>query len=285
MKIKLKIVLTMLFATTVWAKPAPDLVFAIRQVFTPADSDRSFVSSQLPLTMNKVHGFAVVKKTGIPAAYAYWFITRQDYEYRPLVIKGGLASTYAGKVDVTLEPGTIMVISGLDVFQKTVQLKLLSKDVVASLIDKPERRDTRAAVALTFKFPDLKMTAEDASAILARMEEYVAPADSLTQAEQIASQIRGTPLPPPSRGGGQGAGDKVAPPPVPAKAPAVAAPKVATPVAKTPGVVQTGMGMDEVRQIKGEPKRILNRGSTITYDYGDHDVIFAQGKVSDIRWK
>lgn len=302
-KIGIIISLLLVQAATAWAEPAPELVAAIRQVFTPAEDNRSLVSSQLPLDMSKVHGFAVTKKAGIPAGQAYWFITRQDYEYRPVIIKGNSASTYSGKIEVTLEPGTIMVVSAVDVYQKTVQLKLLSKDVILAQGDKPTRHDTRAAVALTFKFPKLKMTAADAPAILERIEEYVVPADSLVQAEQIAMQLRGgapTKISPPLRGGGQGAGGKVAPqattvvapPPVPATpvaAPAAVkpaiekAPTVATP--KTPGVVQTGMGMEEVRAIKGNPKRILNRGSTITYDYGDHDVIFEQGKVSDIRWK
>lgn len=287
----------LLMAPAAWAKPAPELVSAIRQVFTPADEDRSFVSSQLPLNMGKVHGFAVVKKSGIPAGYAYWFITRQDYEYRPLMIKGNAASTYAGKIDVTLEPGTIMVVTATDVMNKTVQVKLLSKDIIPSVhAEKPSRHDTRAAVALTFKFPKLKMTADDASTILERIEEYVMPADSLAQAELIAMQLRGgTPVKATAKSAVKPA-EKVQPqtttvvalPPVPATPPAVKpatemVPAVAAP--RTPGVVQTGMGMDEVRAIKGNPKRILNRGNTITYDYGDHDVIFEQGKVSDIRWK
>lgn len=290
------IAVLVLVASGVWAKPAPELVSAIRQVFTPADEDRSFVSSQLPLNMSKVHGFAVIKKAGIPAGQAYWFITRQDYEYRPLIIKDDRAKTYMGKVEVTLEPGTIMVISAVDVFQKTVQLKLLSKDVIPAQGDKPTRHDTHAAVALTFKFPKLKMTADDASTILDKIQDYVAPADSLAQAEQIAMQLRGgapvkavaKSVPKPADKVTPQATTVVVPPPVPAapvavKPAAEKAPAVATP--KIPGVVQTGMGMDEVRAIKGNPQRILNRGSTITYDYGNHDVIFEQGKVSDIRWK
>lgn len=274
-------------ASVAWAKPAPELVSAIRQVFTPAEDDRSFVSSQLPLNMNKVRGFAVVKKAGIPAGYAYWFITRQDYEFRPLMIKGTTASTYAGKIDVTLEPGTIMVVTATDVMHKTVQVKLLSKDIIPSVhTEKASRHDTRAAVALTFKFPKLKMTADDASAILERIEEYVTPADSLAQAEQIAMQIRGgvpvkavaKPAAKPAEKVTPQPTTVVAPPPAPTKAPAAASPKAT-------GVVQTGMGMDEVRAIKGQPQHILNRGSTITYDYGTHEVIFVQGKVSDIRWK
>lgn len=283
------IAVVILVSSVAWAKPAPELISAIRQVFTPAEDNRSLVSSQLPLDMNKVHGFAVIKKAGIPAGQAYWFITRQDYEYRPLIVKGDRASTYEGKADVTLDAGTIMVVSAVDVYQKTVQLKLLSKDVIPAQGDKPTRHDTRAAVAMTFKFPKLKMTADDAPTILGRIEEYATPASSLAQAEQIAMQMRGGA---PAKAVVKAAvkpaemkpAEKVAPQPTTVVAPP---PVPATPAAapKTPGVVQTGMGMDEVRAIKGSPKRILNRGSTITYDYGDHDVIFEQGKVSDIRWK
>lgn len=276
----------LLSSSGVWAKPAPELVSAIRQVFTPAEDNRSLVSSQLALDMGKVRGFAVIKKTGVPAGQAYWFITRQDYEYRPLIVKDDRASTYEGKVEVTLEPGTVMVVAAADVYQKTVQLKLLSKDVIPAVRgEKDKRHDTRAAVALTFKFPKLNMTAADAPAILDWIEEYVAPADSLSQAEQIAMQLRGgvpvkavaKPVVKPA--------EKVTPQPTTVVVPPPVSEPPAVATAKTPGVVQTGMGMDEVRAIKGNPKRILNRGSSITYDYGDHDVIFEQGKVSDIRWK
>lgn len=254
-------------AIPAWAKPAPELVAAIQDVFTPAVQNRSLVSSQLNLDMSKVRGYAVIKQHGIPAGQAYWFITRQDYEYRPYVIKNNVGKTYLGKVEITLEPGTIMVISNVALFQHTVQLRLLSKDVITEKGDKATRRDTRAATALTFKFHDLQMSAADAATILSKIEEYVAPADSLAQAEQISAQIRGSA-------------------PVTKAIPATKAEKaVATPPAKSSGVVLTGMNFDEVKHISGEPKRTTTRGNAVVFDYGDHEVIFLQEKVHDIRWK
>lgn len=258
-----------LAATAAWAKPAPELVNAVRQVFVPAEDGRSFVSSQIPLDMAKVRGFAVIKKEGIPAGQAYWFITRQDYEYRPFIVKGDIGKTYQGKVEVVLPPGTIMAVSSADVFQKTVEIKLLSKDVIASQGGSPTKRDTRAAVAMVFKFPELSMTEADAPAILAKIQEYIAPADSLTQAEQLAAQIHGG-----------------APVIVPAakKAPAAAPPPSPSP-SKTTGVVRTGMKYDDVKRISGDPKRTITRGNAVVFDYGDHEVIFIHEEVQDIRWK
>ncbi len=282
--------LMMVIAVPVWAKPTPELVTAIQDVFTPAEPNRSLVNSQFTLDMTKVHDYAVVKRGGMPAGQAYWFITRQDYEYRPFIVKDHKEKTYFGKVEVTLEPGTIMVVSTADVFQHTVQLKLLSKDVIVENGVKKSRRDTRAAVSLTFKFPELQMTAADASTILSKMEDYVVPATSLAQAEQISTQIRGgvpvsKSLPAPAQKAIAAPAvvpAKVAPAAASAAAP-VAVPAVVTP--KTPGVVHTGMSFDDVKHIKGEPKRMTTRGNAVIFDYGDHEVIFVQEKVNDIRWK
>lgn len=276
---RLVVIATVALATTVaWAKPVPELVNAIRQAFVPAEDGRSLVSSQIPLDMSKVRGFAVIKKEGIPAGQAYWFITHQDYEYRPFIVKGDVGKTYLGKVEVVLPPGTIMVVSSADVFQKSVEIKLLSKDVIAVTAGKPGRRDTRAAVAMVFKFPELSMTAADAPAILAKIQEYIAPADSLLLAEQVAAQNQGGSAsvvkaipPPPAKGVVKGAGE-------------TAVPSVAPPP-KTAGVVRTGMKYDDVKRISGEPKRTITRGNAVVFDYGDHEVIFIHEVVQDIRWK
>lgn len=278
------VLLMVMVAVPVWAKPAPELVSAIRQVLTPADDGRSFVSSQVPLDMSKVRGFAVIKKSGIPAGQAYWFITPQDYEYRPFIIKDDTGKTYLGKVEVMLQPGTIMVVSSTEVFHKTVEIKLLSKDIIAASGEKLTHRDTRAAVALVFKFPKLHMTEADAPAILDKIQEYIVPADSLTQAELVAAQVSG----------GSAPVVRKAVAPVTPEAPAAKAAPTVSPTAtpatapvptKDAGVVRAGMKYDDVKRISGEPKRTLTRGGSVVFDYGDHEVIFVHEAVQDIRWK
>lgn len=284
------VLIMMMVAVPVWAKPAPELIAAIRQVFEPANGGHSFISSQVPLDMAKVRGFAVIKKAGIPAGQAYWFITHQDYEYRPFIVKGDNAKTYLGKVEVELQPGTIMAISSTEVFQKNVEIKLLSKDVIAAKGGALTSHDTRAAVAMVFKFPELKMTEADAPAILAKIQDYITPADSLTQAEQVAAQLNGGNS---SVAVGKPTSKIVAPAPKvtpvadPASkvAPAIAPATVAATPTKTAGVVHTGMKYDEVKRISGEPKRTITRGNAVVFDYGDHEVIFAHEEVQDIRWK
>lgn len=276
------VLVMMMVAPPAWATPAPELVAAIRQVFTPADGGRGFISSQSALDMSKVRGFAVIKKAGIPAGQAYWFITRQDYEYRPFIVKGDTGQTYLGKIEVMLEPGTIMAVSSTEVFQRTVEIKLLSKDVIAAKSGAPNRRDTRAAVALVFKFPGLSMTEADASTILAKIQEYIAPADSLMQAEQLAAQLQGGIAPtiaPVSKKG-------PAPVTVPASkdVPTAKGAPVEAP-AKSADVVRTGMTYDDVKRVQGEPKRMITRKNAVVFDYGDHEVIFVHETVQDIRWK
>lgn len=276
------VLVMMMVAAPAWATPAPELVAAIRQVFTPAEGGRSFVSSQVPMDMDKVRGFAVIKRAGIPAGQAYWFITRQDYEYRPFIVKGDTGQTYLGKVEVMLEPGTIMVVSSTEVFQRTVEIKLLSKDVIAAKSGAPNRRDTRAAVAMVFKFPGLSMTEADAPTILAKIQEYIAPADSLMQAEQVAAQLQGgiAPMVTPV--------SKKTPAPVTvptSKGAPVEAPASASAPAKSAGVVRTGMTYDDVKGVQGEPKRTITRKNAVVFDYGDHEVIFVHETVQDIRWK
>lgn len=261
----------MMVGALAWAKPAPELVSALEQAFAPADFHKGLVSSQENLESAKLRGYAVIKKSGIPASHAVWFISHQDYEFRPLTITDTAAKTHFGSVDVTLDPGTVMLVVDTVVQGHTVNIRLLSTDVVVPKDVKLTSRHTRAGVSLVFKFPKLQMQASDAPAILERIEEYVMPASSLAQAEQIAMQVRGgvpvksaaMPAAKPVEKVAPQPIAVIAPPPVPAKAPAIApAPKVAatTPSVAPAGVVQTGMEMGEVRKIKGEPKHILNRG-------------------------
>jgi hypothetical protein len=51
------------------------------------------------------------------------------------------------------------------------------------------------------------------------------------------------------------------------------------------GVVKTGMAYDDVKRAKGNPQRTFTRSGMVIFDYGDHEVIFTQDKVQDIRWK
>lgn len=183
-------------AAVVWAKPAPELVTALTQTFMPADYHKGLVSSQEPVESAKVYGYAVVKKPGIPASYAFWYISPQDYEFRPLMISEKNAKTHFGKVDVVLAPGTIMMVVDTVVQGKSVNIRLLSHEMMVPKDVKRTSRHTRVGTSLVFKFPKLQMTAADAPAILSRIEEYIVPAVSLAQAQQIAMQIAGNnPLP------------------------------------------------------------------------------------------
>lgn len=291
------IIVGIMVAMPAWAKPAPELVTGITDIFKPSEPQRGLVSAQEKIDTNKLHGYAVIRKSGIPAGQAYWFITNQDYDYRPLIVQNGRGKTYFGKVDAYLGTGTIMIISKVEVFGKTVAIKLLSTDVIREKEDKPSSRDSRAAVALTLKFPKLAMVASDLSEILAVIQEYIEPADSLVQAQQLAARMDGAPVPKPV------VATKAAPAAKPVEVPVAAVapkselklePKVAPKTETTApvsapnspdGIVHAGMNFDQVKKIMGAPKNTQTRGDKVIFDYGDREVIFHNSTVYDLRWK
>lgn len=183
-------VILLIIGADVWANPASELADGLLQALMPADYHSGLVNSQDEIDPTKVHGYAVIKKAGIPASYAFWYITSQDYEFRPLMIAEDAAKTHFGKVDHSLAPGTVMIVVDASVRGKTVNVKLLSREVMVPKDTKRTSHHTRVGASLVFKFPKLKMTAADLPTILARIEDYIAPAATLAQAAQLSSQFR-----------------------------------------------------------------------------------------------
>jgi len=284
---RITVLVMMLVAVPMWAhaKPAQELVDAVQNMFPSPSAHKGLLNSQHRLEMSKVNGFAVIKKPGIPAGTAFWFITKQHYDFRPFIVKGDSASTFFGKPDVVLEPGTVMVVAATEVFGKTVQIKLLSVDVISDRGQTPTRSDTRAAVAMTFKFPELSMKAVDTAVILDKVQEFIIPATSLAQANQISAAL-GSGIMPVAAKHHQPKSENVAAPT--AVAPTTTIKEV--PVDQLPqvspaGTVRAGMNYDEVKKIKGAPLSTFTRGGDVVFDYNDHEVIFEHDKVVDVRWK
>lgn len=276
----------LIMAGVAQAKPAQELVDAVNNMFPSAEEHHGVKNSQHPLEMSKVHSFAVTRKGGIPAGTAFWFITKQQYDFRPFLIEDDRAHTFFGKPDVVLEAGTVMVVASTEIFRKTVQIKLLSVDVISERGGTPSSGDTRAAVALTFKFPNLNMSAADIPVVLDKIQQYIMPASSLAQANQIAQALQSGIVPVASKAAATKSTESVSSSPVVSpKAKEVPIDQLPQAIPHNAKMVHAGMSYDEVKKIKGVPLRTYTRSGQVVFDYNDHEIIFVQDKVYDIRWK
>lgn len=155
--------------------------------FPPAATHRGLMTAQSPLEPEKLRGFVVIEKGGIPAEKAFWFVTNQDYEYRPVVIEDETIATRRGTTYTYLQPGQVMAITALEFSGNAVYLKLLSIAPVAREGAR-EKHPSRVATMLGFKFPKA-VAASDADAVLNTIASWCKPFPDRAGAEAYAAQV------------------------------------------------------------------------------------------------
>ncbi|MBI4239031.1 MAG: hypothetical protein HY696_11550 [Deltaproteobacteria bacterium] len=182
---------SLLCSPLAFAKFSPDLSTAIENQYTPAVAHKGLLSAQQPLEAAKLRGFVVLLQGGIPAEKAYWYVTNQDYEYRPMVVDvaTGRMKTRRGTVFTYLDRGQVMLIAGVSYVGNTVYLKLLSPEVYRPTA-KNERHPSRVATMLGVKFPAAQLKAGDAPSLLATLEQWAKPFPDRATAEAFATQLR-----------------------------------------------------------------------------------------------
>lgn len=170
-----------------FAKIAKPVRERIEARFPPAHVHEGLFTAQQPLEPTKVRGFVVLARDGLPAEKAYWFITNQDYEYRPVVIDGKTIGTRRGSVYTYLRRGQILLIAGIEYGKDTVYVKCLSPGPMARE-GGAERHPSRVALMLGFRLPKAAL-ATDADAALRIMEEWIIPFPDRAGAEAYAAQL------------------------------------------------------------------------------------------------
>lgn len=169
------------------AKIAPSVRERIAARFPPAVPHRGLLNAQDPLEPGKLRGFVVLLKDGLPAEKAFWFITNQDYEYRPVVIDGETIATRRGPTYTYLRMGQVMAIAALEFSGNTVYLKLLSPEIVAHAGSK-ENHPSRVAVMLGFRLSK-HVAAEDPAGALAAIETWLKPFPDQPSAAAHAARL------------------------------------------------------------------------------------------------
>ncbi|MBI2346114.1 MAG: hypothetical protein HYV03_04370 [Deltaproteobacteria bacterium] len=153
--------------------------------FVPAMMHRGLLTAQEPLEHGKLRGFVVIERDGLPADKAYWFITNQEYSYRPVIIADDTITTRGGLAYMFLKRGQVMAVTGIEYSGQTVYLKLLSPEPVVPP-GRRERFPSRVATMVGFKFP--KAVADgDPAAVLATIESWVKPFPDRAGAEAYAA--------------------------------------------------------------------------------------------------
>lgn len=188
------LLLVVFFPFMVQAKIAKEIKESVQAAYTPSLPQDGLITAQAGLERDKLRTFIVVEKGNvIPAERAFYLITPQNYEYRGAVVKGETVKTRHGKPYIYLPRGTTMAVAE-DIFSgKTIYLKLISLKKMKSPT-KPKKKPTRVTVMLGFRFDKATLEGGDATAVLAKMREWVKPFQTFEEAMKYSESIF---LPPP----------------------------------------------------------------------------------------
>lgn len=176
----------LMFASLAHAKVTTTVRDRIAQSYPPAIMHGGLETAQEPLEPEKLRGFVVLEKDGVPAEKAYWFVSNQEYEYRPVVVSGDQLETRRGKIYTFLHRGQILVVAGIEYSGNTVYLKLISPETVARSPKEPH--PSRVTLMLGFKLPE-NVAAADADAAIRTIEAWLRPFADRPSAERYAIEI------------------------------------------------------------------------------------------------
>lgn len=179
-------------SSVAWAKLPEALRTAVTAEYRPAVDHPGLHSAQEPLEPGQLRGFVTLVQGGIPAAKAEWFVTNQDYDYRPVVVDlaTNTLKSRRGKIYTFLDTAQVLLIADTLYSGNTVYLKLLSAEPFQPLV-RTERHPSRVGVMLGFKVPR-SMTSDDGTAALQALQAWVRPFPDRAGAEAFAVTLRST---------------------------------------------------------------------------------------------
>ncbi len=159
---------------------------AVDAQYAPAQWHRGLDNAQDAIDPDKIRTYVTLVEGGLPAAKAEWFVTNQDYEYRPVVVDTAKRSfkSRRGKVYTHLERGLVMVVAATAYSGNTIYLKLLSADVYRK---GGEKHPSRVGIMLGFKFSAAQLRNTDA--VISEMMRWVRPFRDFQGASEFAQQL------------------------------------------------------------------------------------------------
>lgn len=191
-KIFLIFTAVIIFPTTLLAKSGKEIEAAVASNFPPAVHNKSIDTAHYELNKGALRGFVVVKRGGIPAERARFFIEWQEYDYRGSVIhmKDGRITSRRGRPYTYLQPGDVMAVAGIKYFNNAVYLKLISVDVYFPLLVDSAKRHSRVTCMPGFKFDSKIFKGDDARAVIAGISEWLEPFDNENKAKEYGAKIK-----------------------------------------------------------------------------------------------
>ncbi|HQG13089.1 MAG TPA: hypothetical protein PLT05_01865 [bacterium] len=174
------------------AKSRQNIEAAVASNFPPAVHNKSLDTAHYELNKGALRGFVVVKRGGIPADRARFFIEWQEYDYRGSVIhmKDGRIVGRRGKPYTYLQPGDVMAVAGIKYFNNAVYLKLISVDVYFPLLVDNEKRHSRVTCMPGFKFDSAVFKSDDAKAVIDGIKEWLEPFDNENSAKEYGAKVK-----------------------------------------------------------------------------------------------
>ncbi|MFA5812337.1 MAG: hypothetical protein WC956_08425 [bacterium] len=181
-----------LLPRALFAGISPDIMKAVELAYPPAIDHYGLESAQGDVDMDKLRGFAVAEKGGVPAERARFFINWQEYDYRGVVInlgKDDKITTRRGEIYTYLQRGDVMAIAGIKEFNGTIYLKLISVDVYVPDERAHDKHHSRVTLMMGFKFTREQL-AQGPDAVLKKMSEWMKPFATPDAAKEYAQGMR-----------------------------------------------------------------------------------------------
>lgn len=165
----------------------------VRGTYPPAIQSKGLLTAQEELKPATLRGFAVIKRGGIPAERARFFIQMIEYDYRGVIVHlddEGRLSTRVGRPYTYLQRGDLVAIADVKFFNRGVYLSLITPEVYVPGERSNERHFSRVTVMLGFKIPKDTWKADDADAVLKAIGEWLEPFRDVDDAKSFAAGLR-----------------------------------------------------------------------------------------------
>lgn len=166
---------------------------AVLSEYPYAVPSKGLVTAHYELSLDTIRSYVVLKRGGIPAERARFFIEWQEYDYRGVVVhldKDDKITTRRGGVYTYLQRGDLMAVADFKIFDRTVYLKLISPEVYVPEGRQGEKRLSRVTVMLGFKFPKKVFREDDAAEVIGVLRAWLRPFGNFDEAKAYAAAVK-----------------------------------------------------------------------------------------------
>lgn len=270
----------------IWNTPQ-ELKNKIEEKYPPAVKHRALDTAYEQLDLSKVQCFVVLKQGGVPAERAQHYITWSDYDYRPVRIDGDYLKTRKGTIYAHLKEGDVLTVARVEYAKEYIYLALITPHIYKLNETTSSKKFSRVTTLLGFKFPKQVIKGADTKTIFAKMDEWLAPFNSLEDAERYAANLKGdSSYTPPSEVTSAPQKEVVQEDEsdlaiLPADSKVHGTWKVEK-KDSAPITLHVGMRSEEVLKLLGEPQQKAVLSGKVVYRYPDKVVEFREGKVYDV---